>query len=421
MTFPEVSAVVDNGMKNRAFTKDGFGYLATVHTSQATRQQRKGRVGRINPLLRDLRVNDLYVDRSGLPPKQRQRFPTPQIQLVAPESILLKFKASGRDAPWNSFPNHPDRREIDRATQTLKALGLLGTSESITSLGLAASQVTCVTPFLAKMIAHAYGTAPLGNVQASSYLGGYACSTAALIEAKGILSGESFHWQGLDKVEKETESDLFRELLLYEHAKLVVAVDTSGRRQMAKNILASLGVDYEALCRTIRIENNIRRQLGQDAPISELGVDPTPVRNHLPFDAIRYDLKKIVIHSMYHGLYVRENQTFTNLRGDNRRELPRSSVLSRRGNQPNLIVGVPFTFDRSIAATSHENQERFGGFRRLLFTTAVPSDFEFSKGDLQKIRFINQPVSERIRRGFNGRSRRNKHHSRVDNMQRGGY
>lgn len=409
LTFPSVTALVDNGTKNRPYTELGFAHLETVYTSQATRTQRRGRVGRIDPNTRppELPGRDVYIDLSGISPAQRQRFPTPQIGLKPCEDILLAFKSQDQEVPWGNFIHVPPAEERFRAARTLEALGIIGTSGKITELGRRVSVISNIEPYLAKMVVLADAkesildplrvptNSRLVKEMPRTGLRGYACAVAALFGSKGITAKESWQWQGLDQVALETESDLFRELLAYEHSKRVLRADID--EAVKRNVLASLGIDHEALRRTILTENNIRRRLGESVGRCELDQMPLIVANDKNFAVYRRDLQRIVIESMLHALYLRQPRNreafYTNLQGDNYREPPSDSVA-----RAPLIVGVPFSMHRNPALDRRETDS--DGFDRIVMGTSVPPDFMFTKGDIARIALVNPIMAERLSRGI---------------------
>lgn len=124
ITIEDIDVVVDCGYsRTEALDEHGKRTLATVASSTATSDQRRGRVGRTHE------GEYILAQLKGYPPliygDNQTAFDVPEIQRTQIDDLILKLGAIGQTIDSLPFFEKPDAIEIERAEQRLYRLGMI--------------------------------------------------------------------------------------------------------------------------------------------------------------------------------------------------------------------------------------------------------------------------------------------------------
>ncbi len=173
LTVEGIRIVVDSGQVRspRYDTRSGLTRLHTGSNSRASADQRAGRAGRTEPGV-------AYRLWSKMDHATRRPHAEPEIASVDLTSLALELAVWGSSADQLTFLDPPPRRSLDDARKLLRDLGALDAAGRVTAAGRAMAELP-VHPRLARMVT---AGADLG-------LGAIACSLAAMLEERDVLTG----------------------------------------------------------------------------------------------------------------------------------------------------------------------------------------------------------------------------------------
>jgi ATP-dependent helicase HrpB len=173
LTVEGVRVVIDSGQVRSPHydSRSGLTRLRTGANSRASADQRAGRAGRTEPGV-------AYRLWSKMEQTTRRPHADPEIASVDLTGLALELAVWGTSADDLTFLDPPPRRSLDDARSLLHDLGALGADGRVTDAGRAMSELP-VHPRLARMIT---AGADLG-------FGAIACSLAAMLEERDVLSG----------------------------------------------------------------------------------------------------------------------------------------------------------------------------------------------------------------------------------------
>jgi HrpA-like RNA helicase len=312
ITIDDADAVVDSGVEKRTEVVGGVEGLYLRAISRADSKQRKGRAGRCKA--------GIYIDHC--PASVRPDFPTAEILRVRLDQTVLRLAMAGFDMEELEFFHQPDKSEIRRAKESLKALGCLNEEGAVTPLGRNVSRLP-VSPNIAVMLLSADGSR---NPQGPVSLVEEVLTIAAILEVGGIVRGEKKYeaplkWRSLTGGEQE--SDLIAQLNVSRNAPTI--------RPKAGQSKWDAFRDYGILGKQLDEVKKLRAQLS-DA-----------LRGKVNFQArgTREDLLRIVCAGMVDHLFKNEGGGYLN--GDaTYREIGKESVVR---SAPSWVVGLPFDLE----------------------------------------------------------------------------
>ncbi len=244
LTLKGMGAVIITGKIRRlVLDNEGVPSLIVDDITQDEYRQQMGRVGR---------TQAGFVVSHGLPYNELAPHAPSEIQNMPLETLILRLAAAGisfREINKYLIDQAPNQH-IDRGYKVLYDLGLTGPKGHITSLGARVAKLP-VDARVGKLL-----------IKASDYQKEHrvailddAIRIAAVIEAQGILSGESRQWQRLAK--HEVTSDQMKQALVFQRA-----------HNMSSEQRIAIGIDETNYQRAHDIERMIRRRLGlpEDPP-----------------------------------------------------------------------------------------------------------------------------------------------------------
>jgi HrpA-like RNA helicase len=126
VTIDDIDAVVDSGVVKQVETHDGVEGLYERRISKADASQRKGRAGRCKPGLY------MYCYDGG---EEEAEFPTPEIQRVRLDQLVLRLAIHGINAMELQFFHQPSGWSIRDAWDALRLLGAIGSGKRVTQIG----------------------------------------------------------------------------------------------------------------------------------------------------------------------------------------------------------------------------------------------------------------------------------------------
>ncbi len=158
LTIDDMDAVVDSGWSRLGHAMHGTDTLDIVPAPWATRDQRKGRVGRTKPGTYTVAQLEGYP---ALPPPEKMaQYDKPEIQMTRLEDHVLRLRQAGVNPHTLVYFNRPEKAQLDRAELQLQRIGALAVDGSITELGEEMGYLS-LDPSLARMVIEArqYGNA----------------------------------------------------------------------------------------------------------------------------------------------------------------------------------------------------------------------------------------------------------------------
>lgn len=204
ITIPDIDVVIDCGYERTMTINDkGKEKLATQPASNATSDQRRGRVGRTKP------GEYIIAGLRGFPPlparRDRAAFDVPEIQRIQIHDLQLKLASFGHSVLSLPFYDMPSEAEITRSSERLEQLQFfrkvgkvaLGGYE-LTELGKVASKLP-LDAHSARMVIEARQYGPQVELQMMA--------AAAVAQLKGITNTAKGmeNWR---KLTSETDSDI---------------------------------------------------------------------------------------------------------------------------------------------------------------------------------------------------------------------
>ncbi|TRY56738.1 hypothetical protein DNTS_027364 [Danionella cerebrum] len=195
ITINDIVHVVDSGChKEQQYDpRSKINSLVTTWVSQANVIQRRGRAGRCQP-----GFSHHIFSRSQF--HQLSKFPIVEIQRIPLESVVMQIKLHSPYIKAGDFLSEvmdaPDPEAVEAAVSTLKEIGVLDSSETLTQLGVLVSSLTC-DPRLGKALVYStvFGCVfPLLSIIACLCRDPFKCSLvdrSLVKEAKNDLSGST--------------------------------------------------------------------------------------------------------------------------------------------------------------------------------------------------------------------------------------
>ncbi len=292
VTIPDIDAVVDSGLEKRIETVNGVEGLYEQPISLSDSEQRKGRAGRTKP--------GLYVD--YCPESERPDFPVAEILRLRLDQVVLRLAEAGFDAEKLEFFHQPDLVKIHEAKETLKALGCLTRTESVTAIGREVSRLP-LSVRSGRMVVEALHRGVVQDV----------ITIAAILESGELSIRQNYNWRML--VQGENQSDLFAQLKLYWAA-----------RKMNKQQMEDNGIHPKAFFRALEMRKHLSDALRGKINWMETSSDGN-----------REDIVCCIISGLIDHIFVNRAGGYSN--GEKSfRMLSRESVV--RYGTP-IIVGVP--------------------------------------------------------------------------------
>ena len=314
ITIEDIDVVVDCGYsRTEALDEHGKRTLATVASSSATSDQRRGRVGRTHE------GEYILAQLKGYPPiiygDTQTAFDVPEIQRTQIDDLILKLGAIGHSIDTLPFFEKPDPIEIERAEGRLARLGFIQRSLGETALTLTNSGEKAaklpVDSHSARMILEArqYGKA----VELQMIAG------VAVRQINGITSTVSGmeNWRILTK---DKSSDIIGGIdFMYE------ALRRTESEQSQKHIIK---LRYDKALRAFE-------QLA-----SRRGLDYSDLRK--PTEAQREALMRAIVAGT-DELFVKSGKLYMDSQHKRRRQV--SSTVIKDGEE--LLVGTPFNLQQA--------------------------------------------------------------------------
>lgn len=195
VTIDDIDVVIDSGLERRNEVRNGVEGLFIAQISQADSLQRAGRAGRTKPgqyilaPLEDMPCKDF---------DERAPYPVPEIIRKHIDRLTLRLANVGIDIEDLSFYHDPSIKAIQRAKETLVALGALTANNEVTTIGRTMEQFPVESSY-ARML-----------VEAQQYEKSIQYKLAAVIaiqEVGGIVKGGT-RYTGWKRFTKQSKSDL---------------------------------------------------------------------------------------------------------------------------------------------------------------------------------------------------------------------
>lgn len=145
ITIPDIDVVIDLGTAKEVIVENGIEGLFIHNISKADCLQRAGRAGRTK--------DGIYVLCSSYSLDDRDEYPTPEIQRLSLEKLVLKLMSVDIDPEFLDFYHQPSKVAILEAKRVLKILGGISNNK-ITELGKKMVQMPISVKF-ARMVIEA--------------------------------------------------------------------------------------------------------------------------------------------------------------------------------------------------------------------------------------------------------------------------
>lgn len=207
ITIPDIDVVVDLGTAKEVIVENGIEGLFIHNISKADCLQRAGRAGRTK--------DGIYVLCSSYGLVDRDEYPTPEIQRLSLEKLVLKLMSVDIDPEFLDFYHQPSKVAILEAKRILKILGGLSDNK-ITELGKKMVQMPISVKF-ARMVIEAEKFDCVSEIlKAVSIM-----EIGSLISPKPVKRPSRFF--GMDERQltysdftKEDKSDVIAEINIYD-------------------------------------------------------------------------------------------------------------------------------------------------------------------------------------------------------------
>ena len=248
LTLEGMGAVIITGKIRRlVLDNEGVRSLIIDDITQDEYRQQMGRVGR---------TQNGFVVSHGKPFSDLKPHAPSEIQNMPLETLILRLAAAPTPISFAEIKQYlidqPEPEHIKLGEKVLRNLGLFGPKGHITELGRRVAQLP-VGARMGKLLIKAADYQKEHKVEILDD----AIRIAAVVEAGGILSGESKQWDRLAGNEKS--SDLIRQASLFQRVLHIPAE----QRQ-------AVGIDEVNFQRARDIERMLRRRLGlpEETPVS---------------------------------------------------------------------------------------------------------------------------------------------------------
>jgi HrpA-like RNA helicase len=248
LTLEGMGAVIITGKIRRlVLDKEGVPSLIIDDITQDEYRQQMGRVGR---------TQDGFVVSHGKPFNELRPHAPSEIQNMPLETLILRLAAAPTPIPFAKINHHlidqPSEKHIRLGYKVLHDLGLTGPQGHVTELGRRVAQLP-VDARMGKLLIKALDYQKQHKVDILDD----AIRIAAVVEAGGILSGDSKQWERLAAIHKG--SDLIKQASLFQRAQSIPAEQR-----------IAVGIDEVNFQRARDIERMLRRrlELPEEAPVT---------------------------------------------------------------------------------------------------------------------------------------------------------
>ena len=326
LTLKGMGAVIITGLTRR-LVLDGQGVPSLIidDITQDEYRQQMGRVGR---------TQDGFVVSHGKPFSELKPHAPSEIQNMPLETMILRLAAAKISFhELNKFLiDQAPKAHIDRGYEVLRNLGLIESPKKATPLGEKVAKLP-VDARMGKLVAKAEEYQQQHKVAILDD----AVRIAAVVEAEGILSGDSRQWQRI--ASNERTSDLIKQATVFQRA-----------HNMSPEQRAAVGIDEVNYQRACDIERMLRRRLklSEEAParVAETANETNGERidRQSREDAKRLWLSRAIVEAHVDCVFrfIGRNQTgdylYKPLQGKNVAVLQKESVVGGA----KLIVGSRF-------------------------------------------------------------------------------
>ena len=253
-------AVIITGLIRRlVLDNEGVATLIVDDITQDEYRQQMGRVGR---------TEDGFVVSHSKPYSELRKHAPSEIQNAPLESLILRLAAA--NIPFNLLNRYlidqAPERHIQLGYKVLHDLGLTGPQGHVTELGRRVAQLPCDAR-MGKLLIKAADYQREHNVGIIDD----AVRIAAVVEAEGILSGDSRQWQRIGGNEKM--SDLIKQAVVFQRA-----------HNMTPEQRSVIGIDEVNYQRACDIERMLRTRMKLPERASARPAEKT---NETPLETIR--------------------------------------------------------------------------------------------------------------------------------------
>jgi len=223
VTIDDIDVVIDSGLERRSEVRSGVEGLFIAQVSQADCLQRAGRAGRTKEGEYILAPYDTLP---CLDFDKRPEYGTPEILRKHIDRLTLRLANVGIDIEQLDFYHDPSRKAIQRAKQTLIALGAMTHNGEVTEIGRAMEQYPVESSY-ARML-----------IEARNYSSEVQSKLAAIIaiqEVGGIVKGGT-RYTGWQKYTKQKKSDLIAQYDVYRRLSEIEAEEYEETGIISKNV-----------------------------------------------------------------------------------------------------------------------------------------------------------------------------------------
>jgi len=243
ITIDDIDVVIDSGLERRAEVRNGVEGLFISEISQADCLQRAGRAGRVKPGIYVLaRLGSLPC----APLEKRPKYGVPEIMRKHIDRLVLRLSNISIDIETLDFFHAPSHGAIQRAKQTLSALGALENGR-VTEIGRRMERFPVESSY-SRMLVEAEQYPPFVQSKLATII--------AIQEVGGIVKGGPRH-TGWQRYTKQRQSDLLAayDVLLAlptipedEHEELgIITKNVEKATEIAKQLHNLLNLDYTEL------------------------------------------------------------------------------------------------------------------------------------------------------------------------------
>ncbi|HNX96329.1 MAG TPA: helicase-related protein [Candidatus Aminicenantes bacterium] len=292
LTIDDIDVVVDLGLKKEIRLVNGIEGLYPTDISRAESEQRAGRAGRTRP--------GMYILCSENGPAERPEFPTPEIERLNLEAVVLRMRSWDLDPLDFPFFHRPNRTLVKRAMAALTVFGALDERGKVTADGRRMVNLP-VSVRAARLLIEAERGGESVLMEALRVI--------AILETKGITSRD---YVGQRIVSGGDQADLLNQLAIWQGWRQNRALISQKKMALAREVLGEL-----------------KRRL---APREKPKLPPGGPRNRA--DA----LFSAILSAFCDGVYTRQGTLY--VREGEERQLDRASILAEA--RPEWIVGLPF-------------------------------------------------------------------------------
>lgn len=190
ITPPRKDVVIDSGLSNIGIFDEGVRVLKTVHSSQATMIQRRGRVGRTSPGIYIVAAPDNATPKAY---EDRDAYDIPPTEVSSLASYIIEFLARGRQLQDIDLLDRPSAENLAhdyRLLQRLGAITIVSDEALLTDVGKAMTELPLDVQ-LARMLIAAREVVNSQDVDSSSVRLQVAAAVS-IAQVNGILSSGKY-------------------------------------------------------------------------------------------------------------------------------------------------------------------------------------------------------------------------------------